>query len=118
MSPDERTERWAHKLIDAGLAAGPLPLFGSPDWWDLEPGDPRRMASIVRAAEAWRRHCALASIAQDEAELADLVDRLLAERVRAAMWDVRHSRDDWHVLLRDVRPFAEVEALRPKAVAA
>lgn len=51
--PPEAPSSWAQRLIAAG---GPnLPLYGSPEWAALADRDPRKVASCVRAAEAWRR---------------------------------------------------------------
>lgn len=44
-------ERWAQQLMRA--VSGVLPLYGSPEW-DAAPAAVR-VASCVRAAEAWRR---------------------------------------------------------------
>lgn len=49
------TRQWCRELIARGEAAGPLPLFGSPEWCQLPGGDPRKIASLVRAALNWYR---------------------------------------------------------------
>ncbi len=45
---------WANTLIQRGREAGPLFEYGSREWRALPPSDPRRIASCVLAAEAWR----------------------------------------------------------------
>jgi len=44
---------FVRRLLDLGRHQGPLPIYGSPEWDQLVPGDPRRFASVVRAAECW-----------------------------------------------------------------
>ncbi|MBA2558665.1 MAG: hypothetical protein H0V07_02040 [Propionibacteriales bacterium] len=52
-SADEIAQRraWAYALIRQ--AETPAPLYGSPEFNSLAMDDPRRVASCVRAAEAW-----------------------------------------------------------------
>jgi hypothetical protein len=45
---------WAAALIDA--ATGPIPEYGTPEFEALDNHDPVKVASCVRAAEAWRTY--------------------------------------------------------------
>lgn len=81
----------AAALIAAGRAVGPIPNYGSDDFAALPSDDPRRLAALAGAAEAWREHCLRATISADlAAELTCLEDSLRA-RVREASWDVGAS---------------------------
>lgn len=53
----DRVGRWARAAIDAARTAGPPPRYGSQAWLDLPTNDPRRMASVLIAAECWRLEC-------------------------------------------------------------
>lgn len=48
-----RRRRWATSTIRAARALGPLPRYGAPEWLNLDQADPRWLAAIVVAAEAW-----------------------------------------------------------------
>lgn len=50
MDVDE-TGRWAAEEI---AVLGGIPEYGSDAWHALEPGDGRRMAGLILAAERWR----------------------------------------------------------------
>ena len=53
-TPERRyTRAWARGLIDRGHRVGDIPLFGSPEWCRMPDSDPRKAASVVRAAMAW-----------------------------------------------------------------
>lgn len=43
---------WARHFLDT-VGERPVPLYGSPEWAALSDNDPLRVASCVRAAEAW-----------------------------------------------------------------
>jgi len=45
---------WATAIIERGLAAGPLPVYGSAEWASLPPNSPQAVAATVVAAECWR----------------------------------------------------------------
>lgn len=64
------------------------PRYGTAEWDALPEQDPRRAAPIMRAAEAWRRHCSPAQVAADL--LAEMVGRDddLNRRLRETSWDV------------------------------
>jgi len=47
----DETAVWAQREVGQLLA---VPVYGSKLWLDLEPADPRRMAALILAAEAWR----------------------------------------------------------------
>jgi hypothetical protein len=80
---------WAETLIAQGATAGEVPLYGSEEWEALPDTDPRRVASVVRAAEAWRRDGQaehLATRLQIELAESDLVVRM---RMTGAELDAR-----------------------------
>jgi hypothetical protein len=91
--------------------AGPdTPIYGSPEWETLDPTDPQRFASVVRAAECWRLE------GTDQA----LVDRFLREiaennwlcawRLRRLSGDLSEA-GDWSAISRWT-PIAELQRLR------
>lgn len=51
---DTLTEMWATARI--AWSDGNLPAYGSQEWAGLNPGNPRRLASALHAAEMWRRY--------------------------------------------------------------
>lgn len=93
-----RPDWWAAHLI-AAAGDQDIPLYGSPEWHAL-PGNSRlRVASAVRAAEAWRtywlpeEHARRAHAEIDEARMAEFDDawQRLAEWVKGA-GRPRHSQ--------------------------
>lgn len=44
---------WAVPFIRRGRALGELPSYGTPAWCSLPANDPRKIASVVVAAECW-----------------------------------------------------------------
>ncbi|MFD0434749.1 hypothetical protein [Streptomyces chartreusis] len=52
------TRQCAESQIRA-LNAHDVPEYGTREWLDLDPEDPRRYAATLEAAELWRRHCLL-----------------------------------------------------------
>lgn len=54
IDPDGMTELWANAKI--AWAARDFPKYGSREWIALEPGDPRRLAGALEAAEMWRKY--------------------------------------------------------------
>lgn len=52
--PDVITELWAD--AKAHYLARVFPRYGSPAWCALDPDDPRRLASVLHAAEMWRKY--------------------------------------------------------------
>lgn len=51
---------WAEAQVTSLLRAPgePVPAYGSMEWLDLEPGDPRKVAALITAAEEQRRRTA------------------------------------------------------------
>lgn len=54
VDPDALTELWANAKV--AWSARDFPKYGSPDWRALDPGDPRRLAGALEAAEMWRKY--------------------------------------------------------------
>jgi len=54
IEPDDIAALWAD--AKACYLARVFPKYGSPAWIDLEPDDPRRLASALHAAEMWRKY--------------------------------------------------------------
>ncbi len=62
---------WAAAIIARGHALGAVPKYGDDAWRDLQPSDPRAVAAVAVAAEAWRAECDPKRIAEQlRAELA------------------------------------------------
>jgi hypothetical protein len=85
-------EEFVARLFDLGRRHGEIPTYGSDEWDHLVPDDPRRFASVVRAAECWRidGNDAIRARLLDELADADLYTRW---RVRMASHDVRGDTD-------------------------
>jgi hypothetical protein len=118
--PDDTTREPVHvsqcvaefvnTLLDLGRSCGEIPLYGSPEWAELDRTDPRRFASVVAAAECWRQDGEpdrMRDRLLDELAVADLLARW---RVRVAGLDVRHAIDDWPRVLDVVMARREVAA--------
>ncbi|HET6755939.1 MAG TPA: DUF2742 domain-containing protein [Jiangellaceae bacterium] len=89
-------QEFVTRLLDLGRRHGEIPLYDSDEWEALDDLDPRRFASVVRAAERWRidgTDDAIRNRLLDE--LAD-ADMFVRWRVREAGLDV-HGRGstDW-----------------------
>lgn len=54
VDPDALTELWAN--AKAAWSARDFPKYGSQAWIALDPGDPRRLAGALEAAEMWRKY--------------------------------------------------------------
>jgi hypothetical protein len=67
VDPDVLTELWANAKI--AWTARDFPKYGSREWIALNPGDPRRLAGALEAAEMWRKY-------GDEEELVTWLKRL------------------------------------------
>ena len=68
MSVRERqmtAEAWSTSVIAAGVRRGRVPRYGSPEWAELPTTDPRFVAAVAVAAEAWRDRCDPATIRRD-----------------------------------------------------
>ncbi|HET6753777.1 MAG TPA: hypothetical protein VFH23_07480 [Jiangellaceae bacterium] len=105
---------FVRRLLALGESVGPLPLYGSDEWEQLPADDPRRFASVVRAAEAWRRDGEPDAIRARLLDELDVCDLLARWRVRMAGHDVRGDTD-W-VRVHDV-VMARREGYQPNAVA-
>ena len=81
--------RWLRNLDPEGSC----PRFGSPEWLRLPPTDRRRTAAVVRAAEAWRRHCSREQVTLDLIEQLQREDDSIRRRVREASWQVAGALD-------------------------
>ena len=77
------------RLLDLGRRHGEIPVYGSVQWETLDALDPRRFASVVRAAECWR----LDGEPEAVRRRLDEEDVLVLLRVREAGLDV-HGRGD------------------------
>jgi Protein of unknown function (DUF2742) len=88
-------QEFVARLLDLGRRYGEIPIYGGDDWEALDRDDPRRFASVVRAAECWRLD------GTDEVMRARLLDELADAdlfarwRVRLAGIDIRQATDDW-----------------------
>lgn len=83
----------ASRVRSVEASFGRLPIYDSAEWYALGPRDPRRWASVVRAAACWRTDSRLDKIAQRLDEEMARVDRLVLEHVRAASHDVSQATD-------------------------
>lgn len=54
VDPDVLTTLWAN--AKAAWTARDFPKYGSREWIALDPGDPRRLAGALEAAEMWRKY--------------------------------------------------------------
>lgn len=77
----------------------PIQRYGSPEYDALSDQDPRRAASVVVAAEAWRDHCSPERVAEDLLAEMAYVDLEIARRVRESSWDVADAVD-WAAVFR------------------
>ena len=74
---------WSTSVIAAGVRRGRVPRYGSPEWAELPTTDPRFVAAVATAAEAWRDHCDSATIRRD-LELELIGARQLENQQRSA----------------------------------
>jgi Protein of unknown function (DUF2742) len=82
-------EEFVNRLLDLGRRHGDIPIYGSNEWEALDRDDPRRFASVVRAAEAWRLDGEPEAVRRRLEE----DDWLVRYRIRQAGLDV-HGRGD------------------------
>jgi len=73
---------WSASVIATGLRRGTVPRYGSPEWLELPTTDPRFVAAVAVAAEAWRDHCDSVTIRRD-IELELIAERQLANQRRS-----------------------------------
>jgi hypothetical protein len=88
---DAATRTYADTLIARGQARGRLPRYGTPEWVALPDTEPRKVAAVLIAAEAWRDHCSAERVAQDMADDLAEIDALLRYRMKAATADIAAS---------------------------
>jgi hypothetical protein len=107
---------FVRRLLELGRRHGELPLYGSDEWEALPVDDPRRFASVIRAAECWRQE-------GEPDRVRRRLQQELAEQNWIAAWRLRRlSGDlseacDWAEASR--RPnWAELERLRRYEVVA
>lgn len=89
---------WAEALIDR--ATGTIPEYGSPEFEALPDNDPRKVASCVRAAEAWRTYFSPEEITR----------RLRAEFEAASTFELSLEQRESYARARP--SFAELSARR------
>jgi hypothetical protein len=84
------------RLLHLGLQHGDIPIYGSTEWDALPTANPRRFASVVRAAEAWRldgTDDAIREHAEHQLALAETIAEQIARaRLRALSWDLSRRR--------------------------
>jgi hypothetical protein len=86
------TRDYVNRLLALGRRYGDLPIYGSAAWEALPTTDPRRFASVVRAAECWRTENEPEAVKRRLAE----EDLLARYRVRAAGLDVHEALTERH----------------------
>lgn len=91
------TGEYVNRLLTLGWRHGQLPIYGSPEWEALDNADPRRFASVVRAAEAWRRDGtdqAVREHTEHQLFLAEQAGEQIAmSRLRQLSWDLSEATD-------------------------
>lgn len=103
------TAEWASRLLNRA-PADQIPLYGSPSFDALPDDDPRKVASCVRAAEAWRRDGQPDAIGQRLIEEIEHNDRYTAWRIRM-MSNEMSAALDW--VAESYKPsWAELQARR------
>jgi hypothetical protein len=108
--PAANRAEFVARLIALGESVGPLPLYGSDEWGQLPADDPRRFASVVRAAEAWRRDGAPDAIRDRLLREVAENNWLTAWRLRRLSGDLSEA-EDWKAIARWT-PMAELRRLR------
>ncbi|MDX5565650.1 DUF2742 domain-containing protein [Streptomyces sp. ID05-04B] len=102
VSPGDVADLWAQAQVTSLLRSidGEPPAYGSLSWLRLAPGDPRKVAAIITAAEAYRQRAA------EEARL----EQLAAEDPEAYRMQVYAEANEYAAsVARDIarRPTAE-----------
>lgn len=82
---------WAQQYIDRATEAGPTPMFGTPEWAQLDNTDPRKVAACVTAA-LWFADQHTPEAIEQRADRDDLLDRLDEKRFAMAF---SASRESW-----------------------
>ena len=88
-----RPSRWS----TVNRQYGDLPIYGSAEFEALASDDPRSLASIVRAAEAWRLdgepEAVRARLLSQREEVLEEADRLAVDRLRQLSYDLAGATD-------------------------
>jgi hypothetical protein len=102
-------------LLDLGRRYGDIPTYGSPEWAALDPLDPRRFASVVRAAECWRLDGtgdAIRERIERQLLVADTIaEQIAVSRLRALSWDLS-AGEDWTEVERAIGPSRKARTIR------
>lgn len=111
---------FVRRLLTLGESVGPLPLYATPAWEQLPADDPRRFASVVRAAEAWRldgTDQAIREHAEHQLALADTIaDQIARARLRALSWDLS-AGEDWTEVGRAIGRSRNARTIRAEGYA-
>lgn len=91
--PGECTALWAEARML--YFAKSFPEYGSPEWRELPPDSGARLASVLEAAELWRRHVAEQNRLDQLAE--DDPDAWYAEVIEDADAEARRSLRHWQI---------------------
>lgn len=109
VSPGEVAALWASAQVTNLLGAVEAlpPAYGSLEWLRLTPGDPRKVAAIITAAEQYRRH------ADEEARL----DRLAEEDPEAYRREIYAAANAYaSSIARGIASRPTAEEIRRRAV--
>lgn len=109
VSPGDVAELWAQAQVTSLLRAveGEPPAYGSLPWLSLAPGDPRKVAAIITAAEAYRQQ------ADEETRL----DRLAEEDPEAYRREIYADANAYAAsIARDIALRPTAEEIRRRAV--
>ncbi|HEY9475771.1 MAG TPA: hypothetical protein VIS06_18210 [Mycobacteriales bacterium] len=83
--------------VEGNPTRQPVPLYRSPEWHALPAGDPRRLTSMRRAADAWWYDSRPDAIAARLADELATIDREVIRRIRATSYEVCTGAD-WQAL--------------------
>lgn len=106
--PGDVAALWASAQVTSLLNGleDPVPVYGSFGWLRLTPGDPRKVAAIITAAEEYRRH------ADEEARL----DRLAEEDPEAYRCEIYADANAYAAsIARDIARRPTAEEIRRRA---
>lgn len=107
-------EQFVGRLLRLAAPLGTVPIYGTTEWQALERSDPRRFASVARAAECWRLDGRPEAVAARlKAELREQND-LAVWRWRQVSYDLAGALD-WGDLAEVVTPLAELKRRRGEA---
>lgn len=108
VAPGDVAGLWASAQVTSLLSGveDPVPVYGSLRWLRLAPGDPRKVAAIITAAEEYRRH------ADEEARL----DRLAEEDPEAYRREIYADANAYAAsIARDIARRPTAEEIRRRA---